>query len=178
MKEYAVEEGKKVNLKKLAVPPLSRAVYTQAHQSLPIACHDVFIEYRRGILLIVRDNLPAKNILWMIGGRIQRGMSILESLKQKVKEECGLEINNIVELGTARTLFQTDPFGHGKGTDTVNWVYFARGRGNIKLDTLHKKPMIVKPADYTPQFRKSLHPYVKDFMDKGMEMVGKNQKRS
>ncbi len=178
MKEYAFEEGKKVNLEKLAAPPLSRAVYAQAHQSLPIACHDVLIEYQGGILLVIRDNLPAKNILGMIGGRISRGVPMLDSLKQKVKKECGLEIDQVVELGTGRTLFTTDPFGHGKGTDTVNWVYFAHGSGKIKLDTLHKKPMIVKPADYTPAFRKLLHPYVRDFMDKGMGMVGKSQKRS
>ena len=173
MKEYAVEEGRKVNLRKLAAPPLSKEVYAQAHRSLPIACHDVFIEYQGGILLIVRDNVPAKNIWWMIGGRVSRGVPMLGSLKQKVKQECGLEINDIVELGTARTLFATDPFGHGKGTDTVNWVYFAQGRGKIKLDTLHKKPMIVKPADYTAAFRKSLHPYVRDFMDEAMGMVEK-----
>lgn len=171
MKEYAVEKGEKVDLKRLRSPPLSREVYAQAHQSLPIACHDVFIEYRSGILLIVRDNFPAKDILWMVGGRINRGLPLLESLRKKVKEECGLEIDDIVELGTGRTLFNADPLGHGKGTDTINWVYFARGKGKIKLDTLHKKPMIVKVADYTDVFRKSLHPYVRDFMDKAMKLV-------
>ncbi len=173
MKEYAVEAGKKVDLRKLVAPPLPKGAYAQAHQSLPIACHDVLIEYQGGILLIVRDNLPVKDILWMIGGRINRGIPIIESLKKKVREECGLEIDNIVELGTGRTLFNSDPFGHGQGTDTVNWVYFARGSGDIKLDALHKKPMIVKPADYTEKFRNSLHPYVRDFMDKGMKMVRK-----
>lgn len=173
MKEYAVEDRKKVNLQTLAAPLLSKEVYAQAHQYLPIACHDVFIEYKGGILLVVRDNLPAKSILWMIGGRIQRGRPIQESLKKKVEEECGLEIHNIVELGTGRTLFKTDPFGHGKGTDTINWVYFAQGKGNLKLDKLHKKPTIIKPADYTTSFRKSLHPYVLDFMDMAMKMMGK-----
>lgn len=173
MREYAVEGGKKVQIRRLAAPPLPKEVYAKAHQSLPIACHDVLIEYHGGILLIVRDNHPAKSELWMVGGRISRGMPIFESLKKKVKEECGLEINNIVELGTGRTLFNSDPFGHGQGTDTVNWVYFARGSGKIKLDKLHKKPTIVKPKDYTSAFRQSLHPYVHDFMDKGMKKVGK-----
>lgn len=173
MKEYAVEDGKEVDLRKLVALPLPKEAYAQTHQSLPIACHDVLIEYQGGILLIVRDNLPVKNILWMIGGRINRGIPIIESLKKKVKEECSLEIDNIIELGTGRTLFNTDPFGHGQGTDTVNWVYFAKGSGNIKLDKPHKKPIIVKPADYTDEFRNSLHPYVRDFMDKGMKLLGK-----
>jgi len=173
MKEYAIENGKKVNVKQLQTDSMPPKKYPIAHRYLPLACHDVFIEYQGGILLIVRNNFPAKDILWMIGGRIQRGVPILESLKLKVKEECGLEIKNIVELGTGRTLFKTDPFGHGKGTDTVNWVYFAKGSGTIKLDKQHKKKKIVKPADYTPEFRKSLHPYVRDFMDKAMKLVGK-----
>lgn len=173
MKEYGIEDGIKVDLNRLISAPMPKEAYVKAHQYLPIACHDVFIEYQGGILLIVRNNLPAKDILWMIGGRIQRGVPILESLKQKVKEECGLEIDHIIELGTGRTLFNTDPFGHGKGTDTVNWVYFAKGSGRIKLDKFHKKPMIVKPTNYTAAFRKSLHPYVRDFMDKAMRMVGK-----
>jgi len=172
MEEYAIEgNGQKVEWESLQAPPLAKEKYAAAHQYLPIACHDVFIEYQEGILLVVRDNAPAKGLLWMMGGRIQRGLPILDSLKQKVKEECGLEIDNIVELGTGRTLFKTDPFRHGKGTDTINLVYFARGKGNLKLDPLHKKPIIVKPADYTSALRKSLHPYVRDFMDKAMKMA-------
>ncbi len=173
MKEYAFDEGKEIEMNFLRAAMMPKESYVAAHQYLPIACHDVFIEYQGGILLVVRDNLPAKDSLWMIGGRIQRGWPILESLKQKVKEECGLEIDHIVEIGTGRTLFNTDPFGHGRGTDTVNWVYFAKGRGAIKLDKLHKRPMIVTPSDYTAAFRKSLHPYVRDFMDEAMKMVEK-----
>jgi len=171
MKEYAIENEKKVDLKKLVALPLSREAYAQAHQSLPLACHDVFIEYQGGILLVVREDAPAQGVLWTLGGRISRGVPMLESLKQKVKEECGLDLDNIVELGAARTWFRTAPFGHGQGTDSVNWVYFARGRGNLKLDKRHKKPIIIKPADYTPAFRKSLHPYVLGFMDKAMKVV-------
>lgn len=171
MKEYAVEERREVNLKRLVAPPMPKEAYIQAHQYLPISCHDVLIEYQGGILLIVRDNFPVKDIYWMVGGRINRGLLILESLKKKVKEECGLEIDDIIKLGAGRTLFTTDPFGHGKGTDTVNWVYFARGKGRIKLDKLHTKPTIIKPADYTPSFRRSLHPYVRDFMDKAMKIL-------
>ncbi len=176
MKEYAVEDGKKVDLQKLVALPLPKEVYARAHQSLPIACHDVFIEYQGGILLVRRNNLPAKDKWWMIGGRVQRGIPVLESLKRKVEEECGLERDHIVELGTGRTLFNADPFGHGKGTDTINWVYFAKGNGDIKLDKLHKKPRIVKVADYTDAFRKSLHPYVRDFMDKAMGIVQNHEK--
>lgn len=171
MKEYAVEAGKKVDLRKLVAPPLSKEAYAQAHRFLPIACHDVIIEYNGGLLLVVRDNHPAKNIFCVIGGRINRGMPIVESLKKKVQEECGLELENIRELGVLRTFFQTDPFGHKKGTDTFSIFFYARGKGKLKLDHLHKKPVIVTPNNYTPSFRNSLHPYVRNLMDQGMEIL-------
>ena len=47
-------------------------------------------------------------------------------------------------LGTGRTLFETDPFGHGKGTDTPSFVYYARGKGNLYIDNLHNNSRIIK----------------------------------
>ena len=82
-----------------------------------------------------------------------------------MKKECNLELEKIIELGYARTFCETEPFGHGKGTDTINFMYFAQGKGKLKLDNLHSSPTIIKPEQYTQKFRKKLHPYVKDFMD-------------
>lgn len=114
---------------------------------------------------MARKTYPVKDTLWPIGGGVERGMKIEESLRKKVKEECNLKLKNIVEIGYARTLFETDPFGHGKGTDTINFVYLAAGEGKIKLNNLHAKPTIISPKEYTAKFKKNLHPYVRDFMD-------------
>lgn len=170
MKEYAEENGP-VDLKKLQSGPLDFNTYSRAHQHLPIFCHDVIIQYQGGLLLVIRNNYPAKNIYWVIGGRVQRGVSIINSLRQKVREECGLELENIKELGVARTFFQTDPFGHGKGTDTFNIMYYAQGKGTLKLDKFHQKPMLLTPATYTSAFRKSLHPYIQNVVDQGMKLL-------
>jgi ADP-ribose pyrophosphatase YjhB (NUDIX family) len=171
MKEYGVEHGK-FDLKVLEASQLSREAYVEAHKGMVISCHDVFIKYKGGLLLIKRNNLPAKDIPWMIGGRINRGVNTKKSLEQKTFEECGLRLKNIRELGFARTYFETDPFGHGKGTDTFNIVYFAEGEGELKLDKLHEEPTIILPEDYTEEFRKILHPYVRDFMDLAMPFLG------
>ena len=74
-------------------------------------------------------------------------------------------------VGVCRTFFKTDPFGHGNGTDTFNVMYFGRGKGKLKLNDLHEKPIIVKPSDYTEAFRKSLHPYIRDFIDMAMQLL-------
>jgi hypothetical protein len=165
MKEYLSEYNRKVKLDNLKAPKMSLEEYKLAHKNLVISCHDVLIEYRGGILLVIRNMLPAINTPWPIGGRIERGIPTEESLKMKVKEECNLELYDIKFLGCARQFFETDPFGHGKGTDSMALMYFGKGIGELKLNSLHKNPRIITTKDYTAEFRKKLHPYVRDFMD-------------
>lgn len=145
--------------------------YVKSHKGLAIACHDVFIEYNEGILLVLRDNYPAKNVFWPVGGKINRGMRTKPSLIKKAKEECGLRLENIIELENARTFFKTDPFRHGKGTDTPVLVYFARGKGKLKLDKLHKDYTIVTSEKYTKKFRASLEEYPRDYLDDLIPMI-------
>ena len=165
MKEYAFEDGEEVSWSNLKAGFVSKEDYVKAHRDLIICCHDVLIRYNDGILLIVRDNVPAKNILWPMGGRVLRGVPTEESLRIKVKAECNLELKNIQYLGSARTIFSTDPFEHGKGTDTINLMYSAEGIGELKLDNLHKDPIFVTKEMYS-SLRDTLHPYIRDFMDK------------
>ncbi len=165
MREYYCETVTANTLADLQSPFMPLNTYSQAHEGLVIPCHDVFIVYQGAVLLIVRDNHPAKDILWPIGGRIQRGVTTEQSLFDKVKAECQLSINHIQLIGTARTYFSTEPFGHGRGTDTLNLVYMAKGEGKIKLDGMHSHPVLVKPSDYTPTFKEKLSPYIRDFME-------------
>ncbi len=174
LNEYMQEDGEDVKMHRLYAPALPKEEYALVHKNIVIACHDAAIEYDGGILLVVRDNLPAKGCLWPIGGRINRGMTTTASLQKKVKEECGLEITNIVFLGTARAYFRTDPFDHGQGTDTLGLMFYGKGKGELLLDPLHKDPRIVTPRQYNPAFRASLHPYVREILDKAMPLVEKS----
>jgi len=163
--EYAIEDGSGVDLAPLeAQDLLPKDIYQKAHEGLVIPCHDVFIRYEGKILLVVREGAPVKGILWPIGGRIKRGVSTINSLRVKVKEECGLDLEDIRYLGAARTFFKTDPFSHGKGTDTINQVYSAKGIGDLKLNELHSKPTLLGHSEYLA-IKHTLHPYVRDFMD-------------
>ena len=163
MKDYNFKHGE-VNVEPLKTGLMDLENYKIAHEGMIIPCHDIFIEYDGGILLVKRLNLPAKEILWPLGGRISRGVSIEDSLKEKIWEESHLNLNGLVELGHARTYWKTDPFGHGKGTDTINFVYFGKGEGSLELDSLHEKPKIISTENYQA-IRDDLHHYVRDFMD-------------
>src|SRR3989339_859865 len=118
IKEYAFENRKPIDISPLKASYLNDKDYEMAHKSLVIVTHDILIEYQKGFLLVLRNKVPEKGEYWPIGGRINRGMPLLESIHKKVKEESGLDVDNIVPIGYRRTFFATDPFCHGKGTDT------------------------------------------------------------
>ena len=171
LKEYNTEDGESVDLETLKSELMSKEDYIKTHKSKVLLCHDIFIEINEGILVVNRDNFPAKDILWCMGGAVNRGMRIEDSMKKKTIEECGLEIHNLEIIGYAKTAFNTDPFGHGKGTDTFSIVFFARSDGEITLDNLHSDPLIITPKKYTKEFRSTLHPFMKDHMDICMEKL-------
>lgn len=162
-KEYFSDENGRVNIKKLKADRIPESEYIQMHQKLPIMCHDVFIKYRGGFLLVTREKAPGDGLIWPIGGRVERGMTLEESLKRKAKEECGLRIKRIKFIGIGRHFFGTEPFGHNKGTDTPTLVFTAIGRGKLKLNNLHKEPIIINKQEYK-KIKRKLHIYVKDFL--------------
>jgi len=172
MKEYNEEGGEQVDISKLRVPKMPFEHYMAANAGLVIVCHDVIVDYNDAALLVQRKIFPAKDIYWPIGGRVQKGMPIEESLKAKVKEECKLDLSDIVELGIARTFWKTDPFGHGRGVDTINFMFYGKGSGTLELNDDHYNAVLVEPEDYTPSvFQQTLHPYVQEIMDKAIPLI-------
>ncbi|MFH1840233.1 MAG: hypothetical protein ABH849_03730 [Nanoarchaeota archaeon] len=173
MKEYYFGDmDNVVDYSNLRASFLHEKDYSIAHKNLVIPCHDIMIEYQSGILLVERCRPPAKGQLYPIGGRIQRGISTYSSLEIKALEECNLELTDVRQVGLVRTFFSEDPFNHGRGTDTIVIMYVGKGYGKLRLDENHQKPVIVTPLKYTLEFRRSLHPYVLDFMDIAIELVG------
>ena len=125
--DFAIENGKSVNFDKLVTGFIKTEDYSLIHSSVPLLCHDVFIYIAdKGVLLVKRNELPESGQYWPIGGRVERGISTEESLRNKTKKESGLFLEDIQFVGCGRTFFQTDPFNHGKGTDTFNLVFFCK----------------------------------------------------
>ena len=68
---------------------------------LPIVCVDLLVYNRKEeILLLKRRNEPAKGEWWFPGGRVHFGETRLEAARRKLHDECGVEIDSIVETGT------------------------------------------------------------------------------
>lgn len=172
-KEFNWENGGEINISKLITQKLSADDYKKINSCTVISCHDVIIDYNGKCLLITRNNFPAKGELWVLGGRIEKGLSIEESLKKRVKEESNLDIYDINFLGCCRTFFKTDPFNHGNGVDSINLIFYAKARGELKLDNFHKDPILLSKNDYNSNFKEKLNPFVKYILDLGMPLIGR-----
>lgn len=146
---------------------LSDDEYKAAHAGTVIATHDAVITYQGGVVLMERTGAPLKGFLWLPGGRITRGVMTEESLKSKVKKECGLVLTDLVFAGVERAFMPTDPFNHGHGSDTIGLVYFAEGRGQAKADSFHTNLRIITPPHYDG-VRESIHPFVRKYTDEAI----------
>lgn len=152
---------------------IPRADYSGMHASLPIYCYDVYPRYRGGILLVRRRDTLAHGELWPLGGRAERMVRGFDFLRQKVRAESGLDVDDFVLLQSGRHFYADDPFGHGKGSDTPYVAFLARkAEGELRLDSGHTEPTIVTPALYRTDFRDTLEAYVRDCLDIAMLLIG------
>jgi len=169
-------DGTPVDLSKLTSGYVPNPIYREMDMSQVKTCHDVYIKVENsklepGLLLVRRREEPAEGLLWPVGGKILRGVKTEESLRIKAKQEVGLDLEKIIELGFARFFSNKDPLGHERGTDAFGHNYYAIGIGKIKLNKLHEDPTIITPEMYNDKFRDNLHPYMNEFMDKAMEIL-------
>ena len=58
-----------------------------------------------------------------------------------------------------------------KGIDDFGNLFYAEGNGELKLDFLHKDPLIVTQEMYTEGFRQELHSYVREGMDRAIPLL-------
>lgn len=145
-------------------------LYTQVHALLPIACVDiVLLTPDNGFLLVKRKMKPAQGQWWLVGGRVYKNETLEEAARRKVREEIGIELNRadhqLQKIGGGyETIFLEEPFGHGKGTHTINTCFLARlakeDLDSISIDQHHTKHKIFYEVD------EQWHPYVKAFLVK------------
>ena len=120
---------------------IDHSLYTQIHKSMPIPCGDLVSRKNGQILLIKRKQHPAKDQFWFPGGRIFRNESFEEAAIRLAKNEVGLTINNLKEIGTGNLKFSSDPFNHGCGTHAVTFVYSCTTTDTPLLDDNHQDYM-------------------------------------
>ena len=179
----STQEG--VNLDELRYLGRGEDVYSDGRQVLVRSCHDALVSIRdskgdKGILLVRRDAEPAKDYLWALGGFFDRGVPTYESLTSRIKSESGLDVDekSYVVLGHIRCMWETTPHKDVKskhlpsGIDDTGLLFYVEGcGGQLNLDKLHDRPIIITPEMYNAELQSSLHPYIKMGMDRAIKLL-------
>jgi 8-oxo-dGTP diphosphatase len=96
----------------------------------------ILLKNEEGKYLVVcrsAEKYPEVGAKWdIVGGRIDRGTSLIENLKREVMEETGLEITDEPKLITAQDILKTDKH-------VVRLTYIGTADGEVKLSDEHSE---------------------------------------
>jgi colanic acid biosynthesis protein WcaH len=90
---------------------IDQELYDQILRHMPIACVDVAVVYNGCVLLVRREDAPAKGEWWVPGGRVLKGETLRETARRKAREEVGLDCHVGPIIHTAETIFADGPRG-------------------------------------------------------------------
>lgn len=124
-------------------------LFQDIHRLMPVCCVDIITVYRGGLLFIRRLDEPAKGQWWAPGGRIFKNEKLKDAASRILIAEVGLYPLHLEMIGVSETIFEEDPFNHGKGTHTVNVIFKAvtRDRDTPRLDATSSECIVVAPND-------------------------------
>ena len=137
---------------------ISEEEYSKILDLMPICCVDLIVKQEKQVLLVLRENKPAKNVWSFPGGRIFKGEKLEEAVLRKAKQEIGIDVKILSKIGVYETIFKEANFKNvNSGTHTINIVFIVEPIKDfkIKLDPTHSKLKWVNKID------NSLYPYVK-----------------
>jgi colanic acid biosynthesis protein WcaH len=141
--------------------------YKRILDTMPVSCVDIILyNSKQEILFLKRNTEPAKNELWLPGGRIYKNETLLDAAKRKVMEEIGIEIEDLKYLTTGETIFDVGPF-EKISTHTINSVFYSYLDENVNLniDKFHDE------YKFTTELEKNANSYLVDSILKFKEIM-------
>ncbi len=87
------------------------ALYRQILETMPIPCVDIAVVANGAVLLVMREDAPAKGEWWLPGGRILKGEMMKDTAMRKAQQEVGIACNVGPIIHTAETIFPDGPDG-------------------------------------------------------------------
>jgi colanic acid biosynthesis protein WcaH len=132
----------------MATKEIEQELYEIIHQTMPIACVDLVVLKDNEVLLLERLREPDRGKFWFPGGRIRRNENLEQAAIRILKEETGLIVGKMEFVGPLNCIFVADPFGHGKGTHTISFVFAVKpvSYEGITLDEDHSCYVWLKPG--------------------------------
>jgi ADP-ribose pyrophosphatase YjhB (NUDIX family) len=97
--------------------------YKEILRVLPILCVDIIIVGPGGkYLLVKRRNEPLMGEWWTVGGRLLHGEKAEDAAQRKLREEVGLQSDNLEFVGFYEDCFDRNSFETG-AYHTVSLIY-------------------------------------------------------
>jgi len=135
-------------------------LYDQILRVMPIPSVDLIVVDDAGrVLLAKRTNEPGKGYWWFPGGRVHFLETRLEASRRKLKEECGLEAEQIVEIGTYDVIVERSD--HTEKLHGITTLFYAMVgmQVNYILDSQNSEADWRLPHEW---LRLDLHPFVQN----------------
>lgn len=136
---------------------IDQQLYDQILRHMPIACVDVAIVFNGGVLLVKREDAPARGQWWVPGGRVIKGETMRETARRKAREEVGLECHVGPIIHTAETIFADGPRDipvHSINACFLLYPTHDGGSLSVRLDGHHGE------WKWVERITDDLHPYV------------------
>jgi colanic acid biosynthesis protein WcaH len=137
---------------------IDKDLYRQIVQIIPISCIDLVVANDDGqVLLAKRTNEPAIGEWWFPGGRVHYLETRVDAAFRKLREECRLESDQLVELGTFDVIVERSD-NSGK-SHSITTLYFARVGQHQKftLDSQNSEAEWRLPREW---LNLELHPFI------------------
>ena len=140
-------------------------IYSKIHALMPIACVDLVVWREGQVLVLKRKDEPLRGGWFVPGGRVLRDEHLSYACARIVRDEACLESGFPRFVGYDETMFDTDPFHHGKGTHTVNLIFAVPGAdGRVKLSSRHSAYQWLEPYEIVRN--SDYHPYIRRIVQK------------
>ena len=92
------------------IEQIDKKQYAEIVKVMPITSIDIAVINKGNVLLVKRNNIPAKSLWWLPGGRIRKWESPMDTAKRELFEETGIDTSDLKFIGTKSVLFREEDF--------------------------------------------------------------------
>src|SRR5215211_4841334 len=142
---------------------IDERLYQQIIHLMPISCVDIVVVNDYGqVLLAKRNNEPARGKWWFPGGRVHYLETRMDAALRKLKEECGLKSDELVELGTFDVIVERSD--NGSKLHGITTLYYAKVSQyqTFTLDSQNSEAEWHLPLEWQTL---ELHPFIQHSLD-------------
>jgi colanic acid biosynthesis protein WcaH len=137
---------------------IPQPLYNAILAHVPVACVDVAVVCDGCVLLVRREDPPARGQWWVPGGRVLKGERMKEAARRKAREEVGVDCHVGPIIHTAETIFPDGPGGipvHSINSCFLLYPVQGAAHVRVRLDAHHSA------WRWAAAVEDDLHPYVR-----------------